>query len=434
MLVEFTVGNFLSFKEQTTFSMVASSIKELQEKNTFDAKNFSLLKSAVVYGPNASGKSNLFVSLDFMKKLVLESSKEKQINEEIDVRYFKLDKKMEDEPSFFEIVFIIEDIRYRYGFEVNKEKIIEEWLFSAKKNAEKSLFYRVDNDIELDKTFTEGKGLNKKTRKNALFLSVVANFNGEISTKILSWFHKLKIVSGFSDKISNLTKKFLGDPEYKKKIIKMLHIADIDIVDIIIDKFSLDEVEINGEEIPAPILRALKNKEVEVVLTVRNDIDGEKQLFPATQLESAGTIKLLSLSSQIIYAIEKGSTLVIDELDAKFHPLITQFIIEMFNSTRNSKAQLIFNTHDSTLLSKEIFRRDQIWFAEKDNLGCSELYSLVEYKQKVRNDESYNKNYLRGKYGAIPYVGDINLLGELFYNGETEQSEEKTETRRNERL
>ncbi|MFW0909594.1 AAA family ATPase [Bacillus altitudinis] len=420
MLVEFTVGNCLSFKEQTTFSMVASGIKELQENIIDYSKNLQLLKSSVIYGANASGKSNLFAAMDFSRMMILESSKDKQVNEEIQVQYFKLDKDMRNKPSLFEFVFIIGEVRYRYGFEVNKEEIVAEWLFSANKVKEKPLFYREYDDIEIHTAFSEGKGLDKKTRKNALFLSVVANFNGSISTDILSWFNNLKIFSGFADNISSLTMKSLSNPEYKKKLLQMLQIADIDIVDIFVDKIDLDDLKL--EQYPESFINLLEKKGIEIVLTVRKDSDGKEQVFPATQLESAGTIKLISLSAQILYAIENGSTLIIDELDAKFHPFITQFIIEMFNSTKNNKAQLIFNTHDSSLLSNEIFRRDQIWFAQKDNLGCSNLRSLVEYK--IRNDENYNKNYLRGKYGAIPYISNLELLGELFYNGEKESDKQ----------
>ncbi|WP_407632788.1 AAA family ATPase [Bacillus velezensis] len=427
MLVEFTVENFLSFKEPATLSMVASSIKELRETNTYAENNLELLKSAVIYGANASGKSNLFSAMAFMKEFILESSKENQINEEIAVDYFRLDKSMKDKVSTFEMVFILEGIRYRYGFSVTSHQIEEEWLFSSRKNAEKLVFYRDEDGIELGSLFKEGKGLESKTRKNALFLSVAANFNGEISTKLLSWFGTLNIISGSSNNILEYTKKKLEDKNFKERILNLLKIADIDIADIAIEKIKIPE-----EKIPKDIPNELKkmiNKEIELILTERRDPDGNLlTVFNAENNESQGTIKLLSISAPIIDTIENGRTLIIDELDAKFHPLITQFIIEMFNSDKNKNAQLIFNTHDTNHLTKNLFRRDQIWFAEKDEFGCSELYSLVEYKQditKVRNDATYNKNYLMGRYGAIPYVGNLELLKELMGNGIGQSSSQK---------
>ncbi|MGR7976565.1 AAA family ATPase [Bacillus velezensis] len=427
MLVEFTVENFLSFKEPATLSMVASSIKELRETNTYAENNLELLKSAVIYGANASGKSNLFSAMAFMKEFILESSKENQINEEIAVDYFRLDKSMKDKVSTFEMVFILEGIRYRYGFSVTSHQIEEEWLFSSRKNAEKLVFYRDEDSIELGSLFKEGKGLESKTRKNALFLSVAANFNGEISTKLLSWFGTLNIISGSSNNILEYTKKKLEDKNFKERILNLLKIADIDIADIAIEKIKIPE-----EKIPKDIPNELKkmiNKEIELILTERRDPDGNLlTVFNAENNESQGTIKLLSISAPIIDTIENGRTLIIDELDAKFHPLITQFIIEMFNSDKNKNAQLIFNTHDTNHLTKNLFRRDQIWFAEKDEFGCSELYSLVEYKQditKVRNDATYNKNYLMGRYGAIPYVGNLELLKELMGNGIGQSSSQK---------
>ncbi|MED4323221.1 MULTISPECIES: AAA family ATPase [Bacillus subtilis group] len=427
MLVEFSVGNFLSFKDITTFSMVASSIKELKDTNTHSVNNLNLLKSAVIYGANASGKSNLFAAMRFMKNFILESSKDKQVNEEIDVETFKLDKSMEELPSYFEIIFIKDKVRYRYGFEVTSQKVKGEWLFSAVKK-EKLLFYRNEDGIDLGNSFKEGKGLETKTRENALFLSVVANFNGEISAGILSWFDDFNIISGTNSIIQPFTKKSLENEKFKKKILNLLRVADIDIVDI-----SVEKIKIPADKIPKDIPELISNRlkeEFEIIFTEREAKDNHIAIFNAEKSESEGTIKLLSLSAPIIDTIENSRTLIVDELDSKFHPLITKAIIEMFNSKKNEQAQLIFNTHDTTHLTNEYFRRDQIWFTEKDEFGCSELYSLVEYKidtSKIRNDAAYNKNYLMGKYGAVPYVGNLELLEELFENGDGQSFSQKEE-------
>lgn len=201
MLIEFKVQNFLSFKKLQTFTMVASTIKEHKQSNTFSASSkINLLKSAVMYGANASGKSNFVKALSFMKGFIINSSKETQAKENIPVIEFLLNTENENQPSLFEITFLQNNIRYRYGVEVDKNKIHSEWLFYAPKNKEAKLFVRENDKIELGTYFKEGKGLESKTRSNALFLSVNAQFNGEISKNIIDWFLMQNIISGLDDK------------------------------------------------------------------------------------------------------------------------------------------------------------------------------------------------------------------------------------------
>jgi len=435
MLVEFSVGNFLSFKEPATFSMVAANIKEHEETNWIELNKVKLLKSAVIYGANASGKSNLFLALDFMKTFIFESSKESQIDEKIEVDSFKLSKETIDEPSFFEVIFLKENIRYRYGFLVDEEKIHEEWLYSSKKYTEKELFVRNETGIKVANAFKEGKGLENKTRKNALFLSVCANFNGEIAQVIFNWFHNFNIISGLGNGIMPFTVSKLQEKDFKDKIIKYLKVADMGIEDISVEKFKIPEEDL-PEDLPDS-LKKIVTKERSLIITHHKRYNEENKYtdlapFNAEARESKGTLKLLSLSAPLIDTIENGGILVVDELDAKFHPLITRFIIQLFNSINNKRAQLIFNTHDTTHLNKDYFRRDQIWFAEKDRYGRTELYSLVEYKideTKVRNDATYSKDYILGKYGAVPYVGVLENLGDIYGNGQFLSQEEERDFR-----
>lgn len=193
MLIEFTVGNFRSFKDRVTFSMVAANLKSqdktVDENNTFEVNDkLRLLKSAAIYGANASGKSNLAKAMQFMRLLVVNSSKDSQADDPIPVELFRLSDTTMREPSFFQIVFIQQDIQYRYGFEVTGERVTSEWLFAYGTTKEANLFQRDLDEIRLSATkFKEGKGLEDKTRKNALFLSVVAQFNGNISRSLLAW-------------------------------------------------------------------------------------------------------------------------------------------------------------------------------------------------------------------------------------------------------
>lgn len=412
MLIGFSVGNYKSFKETVTLSMVASSIteedKELDENNVFQINDkLSLLKSAAIYGANASGKSNIVAAINFMKWFVLNSSKETQVSDAIDIEAFRLSTETEKEPSFFEIVFLLEDKTFRYGFDVNAREVVSEWLFQADDSQEKMLFERDFDNYILD-DFPEGQGISDKTRSNALFLSVVAQFNGKISGKILLWFSKtLQLISGLQDtQYREETLEFFENDRHRHDIIEFIKKLDLGIADIQIKKYISQKTAMFGIY------------EVGVKTVHRKyDADGKQaaiELFDIETHESEGTNKLFALAGILLDTLRTGKILLIDELDARLHPLITRELICLFNSneTNPHNAQLIFTTHDTNLLSSKSFRKDQIWFTEKDNKGATDLYSLVEYK--VGKDASFERDYIIGKYGAIPFIGNFKeLIGEL---------------------
>ena len=429
MLVEFTVGNYLSFKDKKALSMVASSIKEHETENVFSvkyhdairAKEIKLLKSASLYGANAGGKSNLIKAIGFMKNFILISSKETQVNEKIKVQNFAFSNKTLKEPTTFEIIFFLDGVRYRYGFEVDEIRIYNEWLFMAPKGQEAKLFIREKDNIDHSRLFKEGKGLRFKTRKNALFLSVCAQFNGEISTLILNWFkNNLKIINGIGDRTyDKFTLDRLENPKFKKKLLEFMSVADLGIEDIVLMNY-----DISDDRVPNEIKNHLKNyiakkekegkpiqiKDVRQLVSFHPVYDNKKSIgsnFINFGAESEGTQKLFAMAGLIIATLKEGKVLVVDEFDSRLHPLITKFIIELFNSSEKNpcNAQLIFATHDTNALANKFFRRDQIWFVEKDRYGASDLYPLIDYK--VRQDATYNKDYILGRYGAIPYIGEF---------------------------
>jgi len=424
MLIQFKVGNFLSFRDMVTLSMVASPIKEHRDTNVFEADKIKLLKSAVIYGANASGKSNLFRAMRFARKFIFISSKETQATEEIKVANFKLSTETENKPSFFEFVFLQEGIRYRYGFEINRAEVLREWLFYNPKTKEAKLFERESNNIKVGLNFQEGKEFIDKTRKNALFLSVVAQFNGAISTKILGWFKNFRIISGLDDgRYLNYTLTKLEDQNFKNEIIEFLKIADVGIED-----FDVEQAEISLGDLPKALVEKLLKDEsrppdkiVETKLkTVHKKFDKAESVsslekFNLGSEESEGTKKLFAISGPIIDTLKNGRILAIDEFDSRLHPLLSQFLIRLFNSKIKNplNAQLIFASHDTSFFNKNFFRRDQVWFAAKDKYGATDLYSLVEYKKetgKVRKDASFSKDYFLGKYGAVPDTGEIKSL------------------------
>lgn len=425
MLVEFKVGNFLSFKDIVTLSMVASSDKEHLDTNIIEVNNkLRLVRSAAVYGANASGKTNLFKAMDFMRKFVLKSAGESLSTEEIPVENFRLSTETEKVPSTFEATIMIDNIRYRYGFQVDKERIYNEWLFFVPTIREAMLFIREKDKIKLGPGFKEGKGLEEKTRPNALFLSVSDQFNGEIAKKILEWIKNFKIVSAFdSSREEVFTISKWDDKDFKDFTLKFLKAADIGIKDLHIKSSPVTEEKF-PKELPTKLKKTLyskfsKGKWIETN-SIHQKYDRNKkpvsnENFDFDSRESAGTQALFAFSAPLYYTLKNDWVLAIDELTAKLHPLLTRAIIEMFHQYNagkdkksTSKAQLIFASHDTNILTNQFFRRDQIWFTKKDEYGASELYSLEEYR--VRKDASFNKDYIMGKYGAIPFIGDIESL------------------------
>ncbi|MDQ2098683.1 MAG: ATP-binding protein [Tychonema bourrellyi B0820] len=423
MLIGFSVGNYKSFKETVTLSMVASSIteeeKELDANNLFEINHkLNLLKSAAIYGANSSGKSNLIAAINFMKWFVLNSSKETQVSEAIDVEAFRLSTETEKEPSFFEIVFLLEGKTFRYGFEVNAREVVSEWLSQADDSEEKMLFER-DFDKCILGDFPEGQGISDKTRSNALFLSVVAQFNGKISGKILLWFSKtLQLISGLQDRqYRKETLESFENDRHRHDIIEFIKKLDLGIADIQITNQPAFIISNNkalyARSYGGSLYLNSESKPTVKTIHPKYDADGKQtaiELFDIEKHESEGTNKLFALAGILLDTLRIGKILLIDELDARLHPLITRELIYLFNSnvTNPHNAQLIFTTHDTNLLSSKTFRKDQIWFTEKDNKGATDFYSLVEYK--VGKNASFEDDYIIGKYGAIPFIGNFKEL------------------------
>ena len=408
MLLDFTVGNFRSFYEKKTFSMEAQSLSEEPKENVAKELSYKVLKTMAVYGANSSGKSNLVKAIEMMYDVVTSSVK---LNPQDKLKYkpFSL---LEDnsDPTFFEVSFLKDDFCYRYGFSYNETDIVEEWLFrkTTPRSKEQALFIRNNDGIAFeDKRFPEGIGLESRVNNNRLFLSLCSQLGGEISSNVISWFtSKLGLVSGLDNQKLSFFSKFHfreNSKESKRALdfFKMLQLGfeDLYVYAEDVDKDSTDPDNLNRIEIDS--IHRLYNHNGEVCGQV---------YWPFDNYESSGTKKMFDMSGIIFASLEAGWTLVIDELDAKMHPLISQQIIALFNNpkTNPNNAQLIFTTHDTHLLSSKMLRRDQIWFTEKNDVEQTDLYCLTDIVlpdgSKPRNDANYEKNYIAGRYGAIPYI------------------------------
>jgi len=426
MLVQFSVTNFKTFRNKVVLSLIASKYDKTRELANFSSENpfgFNLLKSAVVYGANASGKSKLMEALFNMRRMVLSSSKESQKGEPINVEPFLLSSETNEKPSEFEIIFTHKQQLFRYGFEVDKYKVVSEWFYYRPFTKEIELFVREGQHISThERKFAKGNKLSreKMIRENALMLSVAAQFNEEIAGTALEWFKRLKIISALEPNgYKGYSMSSLKDNDKKRKILEMLQQADLSISDISLrtvdfqnfsKKIPIDLKNIlaqkfideKSEFVKINTTHPVYDKNMNIVHDIAFDLDSD---------ESSGTNQFFALTGPVIDVIENGFVLAVDELDSKLHPNLVLKIIEIFNSeVYNPKnAQLIFNTHDTNLLDAKIFRRDQIWFVEKDRFGASSLYSLSDLKD-VRKNEDFENNYITGKYGAIPIVSDFDNI------------------------
>lgn len=429
MLIQFSVRNFKSFREKATLSLVASgydkTTREIENVTSLShsTKELRLLKSAVIYGANASGKTKLVEALYFMKQFV-RSSADEQPNDKIKVEPFLLDTYSESESSEFEVIFIRDGIRYRYGFEILPQLIVAEWLFKKEKDTEIEVFYRNQQEFEFHGRIPEFK-IGRKVAKDqmvkstTLWLTAAAKWNDDLSKIIIKWFQKLHILSGLNDRsYMAYTLNQIKTGKMRGAITNFVRAASIGLEEISIVNLGIEDLPDQlSNEIRERIIQEIINEEgylVEDIATYRRyDKNGNRVAnkdFKIDQHESAGTRKYLALSGPVLDVLANGSILIVDELDARLHPNLVCKIIELFNSKLHNpmSAQLIFNTHDTNLLNVGLLRRDQIWFTEKDRYGASILYSLNDYSP--RKNENLEKNYLQGNYGGIPYLGNFEQL------------------------
>lgn len=427
MLISFSVTNFKTFREKAELSLIASKYdKTRTEENLHSCEKYdiNLLKSAVVYGANASGKSKLMEALGFMRRFVLTSSKDSQKGEQINVDPFLLSTETNSKPSEFEIIFYHQKELFRYGFEVDKNKVLSEWLYYRPATKEIELFVRQGQQFDVhSRKFSKGLTLakGKMIRENALMLSVAAQFNDINAGKAIDWFKGFKIISALEPEgYKGYSMKSLNESSKKIKILEMLHSADMSISDLNLQTLDVQDLSKKmPENLRNIIIKKVSEEKKEFLALNTTHSVYDKNLNQAQPIsfdmendESSGTNQFFGLTGPIIDVIEKGYVLAVDELDSKLHPNLVLKIVEIFNSKElnPNNAQLIFNTHDTNLLSADVFRRDQIWFVEKDRYGAAKLYSLSDFKE-VRRDENFENSYIQGKYGAIPLVSEFeNLL------------------------
>jgi len=414
MIIQCSVENFLSIKDTVTINTSTLGLKE-KDANIIDFNQKNYVLSIGLFGPNASGKTNFIKALGFVREFLLNSNN-LQIGTKIRVTPFKFDENTRNKPSKFDVIFVVNNIKYQYGFSCTTDEVVEEYLYYYPKGMPKKIFIRTKENYKFD---PEDKkildDIKLKNTVNKLFLATATNWNYKKTEPAYRFLtENMNFVIDYIDfqrKTFDLIEK--GDKKFKSFLINFLKNADFNISDVDVKSKELSTEEIFKMGILSSSAVSNNLSTVSGIIyntNVYHDVSNKKYSIEY-ETESLGTINAFSLSSILYYTFLNGGVLLIDEIDKSMHPLLVKYIIEMFHNEEIniSKSQLIFTTHDTNFLDLELFRREQIWFVEKDyNTASTKLIPLTDYSP--RKNDNAEKNYLLGRYGAIPYInesGDI---------------------------
>jgi predicted ATPase len=411
MLFRFRTRNFRSIRDEVELSLVASNLTDLPEA-VFPAAfaDRGVLVAAAIYGANASGKTNVLRAMQFMRSAV-EGSQRFWAPEGIQREVFLLDPTSVETPSLFEADFILGHVRYTYGFELDSRRVLREWLHAYPTPRRQAWFEREGDEYSFSKSLIgENNAIRNLTRPNSLFLSAAAQNNHEQILPLYRFLSSVSFVIGDRAALRDATAEMADSDEYHERIRTLISSADL----------GIEGLEIRE----SPWAQVARRRYLAAVYLADSDIESGKQIsflhrgtnaetvaVPLDE-ESEGTVAYFSLLGPVLQTLSSGGLLVIDEITSSLHPLLAMEIVRMFNSReRNPKgAQLIFNTHDTTLLDSRVLRRDQVWFTEKGEGGATHLYPLTDFK--TRRGENVKSGYLQGRYGAVPYLELAHIGGD----------------------
>lgn len=425
MLIEFSVSNYRSIHQRQTLSMAAAvAYDELLATNTFEVSAGSslprLVRSAVMYGPNASGKSTLIAALKFLQELVLRSHQH-QAGDALDVVPFRLSPQSRSEDSEFEVTFVEGAVRYEYGVRCNAVRVTEEWLFAYPQGRAQKWFHRAwdaeaGKDVyKFSAQFVGGRKRQDwadETLENTLYFSKAVQNKQEQLRSVFDWFKdRLRVVAAPHSLSAGYTLQRCQNAADRQRIVEFMNMADLCIADL-----RLEESTFAVEQLPKGMPSAVRDqmakdldgKKITSIKFVHQDVVTGEGVEFAEDEESDGTRALFAFAGPWLDVTENNRVLVVDELDTSLHPMLVHYLVKRLH-LENSKAQLIFTTHDTTLLSQRILRRDQVWFMEKDAQRASKLYPLSDFSP--RENEAIERGYLNGRYGGIPFLKDLDFYG-----------------------
>lgn len=420
MLIEFRVANHRSFREEQALSMVAvNRDHSLEATHVVDpkikgAKDLRLLRSIAVCGANASGKTNVIRALDFMRAMVVGSAQHQE-SARLTFRPFMLDEESRKSPTRFEVTFLQEGIRYQYGFEFDEERVQSEWLHAYPSGLPRMYFERnasKEQEFEFGPLFKgEKHRLTPLTRPNALFLSVAAQFNHPELTPVFVWFRdKLSCLMGGGDRfelVGYTLERSHRDSSFLTKVVRMLESADTGITGLQVERAKMPPMEFEDARTKVKLRLGGEDQEG-YKFNLFHRAQGNAVSLPYED-ESLGTQRILAYAGPFIDVLDRGATIVVDELEQSLHPLLVLEILRLFHNpeTNPKGAQILFTTHLPVLLDQDLIRRDQIWFTEKANTGATSLFPLTDFKPRTGKYESILKGYLSGRYGAVPVLREL---------------------------
>ena len=423
MLVQFSVANFKSIKDPQTLSLVASKGKEVADNQTFDVSHsgggsgLKLLPAVGIYGANAAGKSNLLEALHTMRVIIMWSTQQQHRKSLLAATPFRLDPATRNAPTEFEVIFIAEGVRYQYGFSVTPERIVDEWLLAYPKNRPQDWLSREWDEKEKKHQWHLGASLvgekklwQKSTREDALFLSTAAQLNSQQLGPVFDWFQKTMRIAGASGWASEFSASLCDTRKGKEEILEFLKFADLGIDNIQFTKEIFDPETIHKilpKSVRDNLAKIMEGEEVLKAQMIHRDTEGKPIAFDI-EVESDGTQKVFSLAGPWIDTLAKSRVLFVDELHNSMHPKLVEHLVSLFNNkkTNPNNAQLIFTTHETSILNQETLRRDQIWFCEKDESQATRIYPLSDFRPRTGR-ENLELMYLSGRYGAVPYIEKV---------------------------
>lgn len=400
-LIEFSVENFGCFRDRVTFSLAGRK----GAKNTFLLKNKedALFKTSIIYGPNASGKSTLMEAMEFVDRKIRKSTNEEH-HKELSFSPFLMEEERDENPISFEMIFLLGEKMYKYSFSLlSDHTVLTESLFEVGKTKDIPLFIREKQNIKVEEVFSKDKEIPLRTKEKALYLSTASQWNVKMADEILIFY--TVGVNFFKGYESHFLTRFTAESssekdDFKEKVLSYLKKAD----------FCISDFEIEEKEVPDELRKILQDQGLKTINFFHNKYDKNGNIIGKVGVnisrESEGTNTFFKELGPIIDTLNSGNILIVDELNSSLHPLLCKFIVDLFHSEKINphNAQLIFTTHDPTLLSySDEIDRDQFWFTERDKYGRASLFSLGEFGDR-KNKKSWEKRYLFGIYGGVPII------------------------------
>lgn len=410
MLIEFSVANYRSIKDEARLSLVADRGREDRDTNVVEpplareARPPHLVRSVAIYGANAAGKSNVLGAMATMETMVRESARGLDI---LPMVPFRFDSACGEKPTTMEIMIVAEGVRYQYGFESTATTVVREWLFAWPRGRVQRWYERDADTYRFGETLAGDKEVwRRATRSDALFLSTAVGLNSEQLRPIFEWFVRRLHVAGGRGWSPAYSLECCED-DRKKAIIDFLRSADLAISDLTLSKEDFDP-EMLPNEMPAALRNQLredlKGTDVAALKLMHETSEGQRGEL-ALEEESDGTQKMFALAGPWIDALQHGFVVVLDELHDNLHPSLVRFLVDSFHDPRQNKhgAQLVFTTHETSVLSQDVFRRDQIWFCERDEHLATTLFALNEFRPR-KGLVNLERAYLSGRFGALPFI------------------------------